>query len=525
MSRNTDKLASSLYIFKQYIDLIQQLKVKKEELGLILGSEVLLPYRLYNIIANTPNIDDEKAALLLYNQNANYPAYKVLKSELKKKLMHAVLLFDSKQPDFNDVQQAYYQCQKNWATINVLNGRFKSDAAIDLAQNTLELAQKYELTETVVNTSRILALTFHINRPLSRNADIYVKIYEEAHELLEAENLAQRYFDDMQRHFITIRIPQLQLRDKFLKYLEELEVYYQKYTSHRLHLYVKWIKIYSHTCMNDYSGAYDVAKEAITFFDNKPYELKNQIAIFLRHKTHCCMLLRRFEEGEQSAKRSRSLTDIGTHNWYRDSALYIQFCLHTQNYQKAWNFYVEMLENRYFNEQNQVVQDEMNILNAYLQYFICRKKVQVTKEQMKYVKIFNANDFLDSLKAVLPNSKTGAKMAVLVAQLLWILILKKEDAEYWLQQCQYVLKDYRIRHTTADEYSYRTNLFATLGCKLGVRPNSYRFFTRKKVEKIGYEVFEKLKAAPQHFPTQAHSLEVLPYDIAWYEVLEILPEK
>jgi hypothetical protein len=525
MSRNATKLVSSLHIFKQYIDLIQQFKVKKEELSLVLGSEELLPYKLYDIIVNTPNIDDEKAALLLYNQNANYPPYKVLKSELKKKLMHAVLLFDTKQLDFNDVQQAYYQCQKNWATINVLIGRLKTDAAIDLAQLTLELAQKYDLTETIVNNSRFLALQFHINRPLSRNAENYVKIYEEAHELLEAENLVQRYYDDMQRHFVTIRIPQLHLKEKALKYLDELEVFYEKYTSHRLHLYIRLIRIYSHTCASDYAGAYEIAKEAVSFFDSKPYELKNQIAMFLKHKTHCCMLLRRFEEGEASSKRSLSLTDVGTHNWYNHNLLYVQFCLHTQNYQNAWGVYVEMIENRHYKEQNQVVHDEMNILNAYLQYFIVRKKVAVTKAQMPHVKIFDANEFLDSLKAVLPNSKTGAKMPVLVAQLLWILLLKKEDAEYWLQQCQYAMKDYRLRHTTADEHSYRTGLFATLGCKLGVSPNNYRFFSRKKVEKIGHEVFEKLKAAPQHFPTQAHSLEVLPYDIAWYEVLEILPEK
>jgi hypothetical protein len=525
MSRNAIKLVSSLHIFKQYIDLIQQFKVKKEELSLVLGSEELLPYKLYDIIVNTPNIDDEKAALLLYNQNANYPPYKVLKSELKKKLMHAVLLFDTKQLELNDVQQAYYQCQKNWATINVLTGRQKNDAAIDLTQTTLELAQKYDLTEIVVNTSRNLALTFHVHRPLSRNAENYVKIYEETHELLEAENLAQRYYDDISRHFITVRIPQLHLREIILKYLEELNDYFEKYNSHRLHLCVRLIKIYSHTCANDYEGAYEVAKEAINFFDNKPYELKNQTAIFLKHKTHCCMLLRRFAEGEASSKRSLSLTDIGTHNWYSNNILYVQFCLHTQNYQKAWDFYVEMLENRHYNEQNQVVQDEMSILNAYLQYFIKRGKVKASKEQMRYVKIFDANDFLDSLKAVLPNSKTGAKMAVLVAQLLWIILLKKEDAEYWLTQCQYALKDYRLRHTTADEYSYRTSLFATLGCKLALRPNDYRFITRRNAEKMTHITFEKLKAAPQHFPTQAHSLEVLPYDLAWYEVLEILPEK
>ena len=516
---------SGLQIFKQYIDIIRQFKIKQEEINFIIGTENTLPYKLYIGIADKHFTNDETAAKILYNQKPSYPPYKVLKSELKKKLMHAILLLDSKQPDFNDVQQAYYQCQKNWAAINILTGRFKSDAAIDLSQITLELAQKYDLTETIVNTSSFLALKFHTHRPLSRNAENYIKIYEESRELLEVENLAVRYYDDISRHSLTMRIPQLHLSLMALKYLAELEDAFKKYNSHRLHLFVRSIQIYSHTCANDYIGAYNVAKDAIDFFDSKPYQLKNQTAIFLRHKTHCCMLLRRFEEGEESAKRSRVLTDIGTHNWFRDSLLYVQFCLHTQNYQRAWEIYLEMVENRHLKEQNQVVIDEMNILNAYLQYFIKRSEIEVAKEHIKYVKIFDANEFLSSLKVVLPNSMTGAKVPVLVAQLMWIILQKREDSAYWLDQCLLGLKRYRTRHTSATEYSYRTNLFVMLCSRLTVNPLDGKFITGPKIERLGRIVFEKLKAAPQHFPTQAHSLEVLPYDIAWAEVLKILPVK
>ena len=103
---------SGLQIFKQYIDIIRQFKIKQEDINFIIGTENSLPYKLYLGIADKEFTNDETAAKTLYNQKPSYPPYKVLKSELKKKLMHGVLLLDSKQPDFNDAQQAYYQGQK-----------------------------------------------------------------------------------------------------------------------------------------------------------------------------------------------------------------------------------------------------------------------------------------------------------------------------------------------------------------------------------------------------------------------------
>ena len=88
---------------------------------------------------------------------------------------------------------------------------------------------------------------------------------------------------------------------------------------------------------------------------------------------------------------------------------------------------------------------------------------------------------------------------------------------YWLEQCLFALNGYRTRHTNESEYSYRTNLFIILCNKL-----KEVGLDKKKIEKSGRRTYEKLKAAPQHFPSQAHSIEILPYDIVWKLILETL---
>ena len=143
---------------------------------------------------------------------------------------------DFKQPILNDVQQAYYTCQKNWATINILVGRQKTRAAIDLAQTTLELAKKYELTEVIVNTSKILSLSYHLHRPLSMLGDEYAVLYKDAQALLQIEYLAESLYDDLSKHFVKVKATQRNLQPKALAHLAQLKPFCEKYVSYRLHL-------------------------------------------------------------------------------------------------------------------------------------------------------------------------------------------------------------------------------------------------------------------------------------------------
>ena len=122
-----------MQVLRQYVDLIQQFKAKKEELSIVIGDDKTLIHQFFDGIAHKKYRTDEEAAKDLYNEKPTFPAYKTLKSELKKRLASAVLILDFKQPVLNEFQQAYYICQKNWATINILAGRLKARIRTALA--------------------------------------------------------------------------------------------------------------------------------------------------------------------------------------------------------------------------------------------------------------------------------------------------------------------------------------------------------------------------------------------------------
>ncbi len=502
-----------MQILKQYVDLIQQFKAKKEELSIVIGDDKTLIYQFFDGIAQGKYRNDEDAAKDLYNEKPNFPAYKTLKSEFKKRLASAVVILDFKQPILNEFQQAYYICHKNWATISILVGRQKMKAAIDLAQTTLELAKKFEITEVMVNASRLLTRTYHLHRPLSNLADEYEKTHREAHALLQAEYLAETLYDDLSKHFIKIKATQRHLQAKALDYLAQLKPFCERFDSHRLHLSTRMIEVTSCMCVNDYESALKVSEEAIVFFENKPFEYKNAIAVFLHQKTVCCMQLRKFEEGRDSATRSRNLVLEGTHNWYKDGLTFIQLCFHNQEYTEGWKIFLEMLTHAEYVNQTPIVKEEMSIVETYMQYLIKTGKIKLQRGEHKFAKAFDYYAFIGS-QPTFQKDKRGMNIPALIAQILWLLHEKSYDSIRFRAEA---LDKYRTRHVDKNEDTYRTNMIIRLINQL--EKGQYR---RKKIERKTVRTLADLKSAPVQVKNQAYATEILPYEDTWQLMMDCL---
>jgi hypothetical protein len=498
---------------KQYTDLILQFKIKKEELAVLVGGEETLMGRYFKGIAEGQYETDAEAAKDLYNQSVSYPAYKTLKSELKKRLIHAVSVLDFKQPLLNDVQQAYYTGQKNWSIINILLGRLKIQAAIDLAQTTLELAKRFELTELTVNIARFLTRMYHTHHPLSKQANEYEKLYKTMRQVLEAEYLAEELYDDIAKNFIKIKASQKHLQNKAIEYVEKLAPLSILYDSYRLHVSKRLIEVIRYMCVNDYESTLKVANEAILFFEQKPFELKSQIAIFLDQKTICCMQLKSYEEGRESAFRSRSLVIEGTYNWFKGGLTYIQLCFHTLHYQEAWETYMDMIQRKEYKNQNTVLKEEMLIAEAYLQYMIGLEKIKLRRGERKYVEAFDTYAFINNAPTF-SKDKRGSNITILIAQILWLL---RERNYLAVKARAEALDKYRTRHVDKYEDTFRTNLFIKLVNSL--EKCRYR---RKQVVNKTEKILIELKSAPVQVLSQAYAIEILPFNDIWGLMVDTL---
>ena len=160
---------------KQYVDLIIQFKVKKQEITALLGDNTTKLHRFFDGLADRRWKRDEDAIVReLYGAafDTTHGAYRALKAELKKKLRNLLFLIDFHQPDvLNEIQEAHYDSLRTCAAIKILMGRAKIDAGMDLCQYLLENALKLDLTEAVVTASKYLRTQYRTRYPNIQDKD------------------------------------------------------------------------------------------------------------------------------------------------------------------------------------------------------------------------------------------------------------------------------------------------------------------------------------------------------------------
>ncbi len=502
-----------MQILKEYVSLIKQFRPKSNEIAAIIGEPETLFNRFYYLIASGKCNSDEAAAEALYKAGADHPPYKSLKTELKKRLINTVLALDFRPSEMTDWQQAYYLCQKNWAAINVLMGRLKMKAAIDLAQTTLETAKQFEQTEMIVNLCGFLAGAYRIHKPLSKLADEYDRAYEEAEKILEAENRAKRYYDELSKHFIKSRAMQSHLKPRADVCVAELGAAIEQYDSYKLHLYGRMVEVISHFCINDYAAALNVVEAALSYFEAKPFEMKNQLVIFLHQKTTCCVQLKMFEQGKESALKSFKLVMPGSLSWFKDRLVFVQLCLHTKQYRDGWETLISLSSHPDLNSANAIVKDEIRITEVYLNFIISLGKIKLERSDKKHTKTFNYLDVVHSVPTF-QKDKRGMNIPSLIAQVMWLLKEKQHDL---ISSRIEAIEKYRTRHIGRESDAFRTNTFILL-----IRQLEKAQYRKSRIPKKAARLLIDLKSVPMQVGRQPYAIEVLPYEDIWDLMMEVM---
>ncbi|MDO8366566.1 MAG: hypothetical protein Q7T20_07220, partial [Saprospiraceae bacterium] len=134
---------------KELVKTITRNKVKNIEVLGNPGEEGSMVESLYDAIAKDKVQSDEDAAKYLYgkNESPKSQAYLRMKGRLERNLLNTAFFVDINQPMFNDRAKAYYNCYRDFAVGYILLGRDARKAGVNVLEQTLEQAIKYEFVE------------------------------------------------------------------------------------------------------------------------------------------------------------------------------------------------------------------------------------------------------------------------------------------------------------------------------------------------------------------------------------------
>ena len=498
---------------RELIYLITKKRIKKAEL-FDEGSRNKTSnyYRLFDGIHSQKYTSDETAAKDIYDCLPSEKKYLILKTRLKQKLLNTLFFLDYEGDDGSSYQQAVYECNKQLYAVKVLLMNNASRLAIPLAEKTLRMAEEFELTDIVAECAKIMREHCSATGQYQEFQE-YKQVAERAESLLQAENLAERYLQELVATYAKAnRLGIEKLAEEFHRLLGEM---LQARSSTKL----KWlnfrIKTMFHQFSDDYRSAIETITQAEVLLDQTPnFRLPARTEEIALQKMNYYLHLKDFEAGEAHAIQTMDLL-FADDNASKAIIQEYRFLLamHTGKYVEAATIFRNFVETPNFMRLSAAKRERWCVFQAYLHYLYKYMKIKEIRPLIQNSKTgFQLFDFLGN-KPEFTKEKRGLNIAILTVQILFLL--EKMNAATLAEHIGEIEK-YSRRYPKKDIH-FRSECFIGLLAKM--RDENFRFYqTRKSLEKM----FDEMCAVPMVYHGGNRALEVLPYETLWNMVLEKL---
>lgn len=500
---------------KSIIKIVSRNKVKQIEIvGDNLNDESQV-HSLYKLISEGKIDDEEVGESVFFGSSANSTIYfNRLKRKLKKRLLNTLFFIDVNQPDFTDLQKAYYSCYKNATAIKILIGRGAKKAAIVLAEKNIKNSIRFEFTAITLELARLLRMHYGTIAGNVKKFSYYKDIVTKYNKIYCSELLAEEYFCDLAIYYASSQSTKPELIETAKAYSEELREVLKHHNSYKLNLNAYLIFALRYEIRNDYAKTLEICKEAINYFSAKPH-IASRVVIFnfSLKMLACNIIMKNFDEGELVAKRCLEIQNEGSINWLLAMDYYVILLFHHKKYHQAYILYLEVLDKFNINTTINISLERWKIHEAFLHYLIAIRKVAEPNNEK--TNSFRLSKFLNEVPKY-SKDKQGVNIPILIIQILFLLHQEKYGAIIDRTES---LKTYVHRYLRRDG-TFRSNCFIKMLLCLPAAS-----FHRAGVIRKAKKYVDLLDSVPIHKANQSPEVEIIPYKILWQFVLESLDNK
>lgn len=467
--------------------------------------------QLYDLVSEGKVNTDEQAMAVLYPGEERSVSYLRIKKSLRDYLVQMLLVIDLNLPHYNPRQKAYFDLCKKWGAIKLLLGKNAHLSVLDLAEDVLKVALRYDFTDMALDMARAMRLYYGSIEGNVKKYEQYGKQVHHLDHMFHFENLAEELYTDLVIRFVNDKSTKREVPQVARQYFSQLEAALEKYDSYRLHFTARLIEIIIYTSVNDYKNTVVICDKAIRFFDAKDYVANVPLQAFLYQEMVCYVQLRDFPRGRKAADRGLKLLEQGSFNWFKYQELLLLLSFHSQEFQEAYKIYKATVKHRRFNGLPDGIKQTWKIFEAYLFYLIQVGRIQPDDPETVISRI-RIMRFLNDVP-LFSKDRRGMNIPILIFQILYLILTKEHDEV--IDRMQAILK-YSSRYLKRDD-NYRSNCFIKM---LLVMPDVG--FHRAAVIRHAENYVKMLKKVPLDFANQSHDIELIPYEDLWQMALDSL---
>ena len=497
-------------ILQELVYIINKNKLKSKELFNTGRSNNHKMLELYSGIANGQFKTNDMAAQTLYPNSTNSSAYNKLKFYLRNHLINRLFLLDIRKASFTDRQQAYYECNKNWAAARILLGKNAWKSCLYICRHTLKYAIKYEFTEIALDIIKMLRLNYGTREGNMSKFQKYNKEYQKYESIYLAENEAEVLYSELIVGFINNQDNEL-LKEKSEAFYQQIRPLMESYDSYKLHLYGNMIWMMNSSFINNHKDTLKVCEVMIQYFNQKPYQANTPLQIAYYQQLVCYCQLGMFKEGQNAAENCLKLIEEGHVNWFKYHELYFILALYTEQYEDAFSLYRKVVTHKRFSYLHATAKEIWTIYEAYIHYLYEVGLLHIPSEQPFFSK-FRLGRFLNNTP-IFSKDKQGMNIAILIIQSIFLMRQKKYGKV--IDRID-AIKKYNNRYLR-QKNTMRSYYFIKM---LLVIPLSN--FHKQAVIRKAHNAFQKLKSLPIEQSSQNHKVEIIPYERLWELILDQL---
>ncbi len=488
------KLVEMSQLVTDYVDPKSLLNLFKQ------GSYDPKAYRLLEGIINKKYVNDEQAAFDLYKSSSTAKSYLMLKSRTKERMLNLLFTMDSNKRMKTSYQKALYSCSRNIIAARLLILKGMRNVAVDYLRSALNTSLKFQFTEFQLLSARLLRMhESFVSTETKMN--IYRNVIEKSGALLIAEIEMEELWEKIIVQIRKTAAPKEKLQKTISLSFKRAKEILKKHDSYSLWVNYYRVAVYYFHSQNKHEQVLKSIEECERYMKANPVFTDHAfISEMALQKLDTCLYLGNYELGKESAMVCQSIFNPGYINWIIFLEYYFLLCLHTQNYREAQIVFSDAIRHPKFASYPPERLEKWKIFEAFLFYII--------PDDAKHRR-FNVYKFINEVP-IFSKDKRGYNLSIIIAQIA--LLIKMGDYDKVMDKFN-SLKAYASRFVNINR-NPRSFYFV----KMLMTMLKYDF-DPGKTESIAKKFFGKLQKTTMGNQSEIETLEVIPYDILWTDIL------
>lgn len=423
--------------------------------------------------------------------------------ELKKALIRHIVATASLAK--NSHKAMIEDCHRNMAIYKMLLLNNKREAAIEIAEALLPALRKLELHSLAHTVANDLLFHYSVMDTSVGLSKKYTAIAAKELELVKAEAMVRAYHSRVGLLCNTRESFTTSIVEEVTKAAEH-SVPLLRLGSHHLTRLIYTIVMSRYIIVYEYENVIKTCDEALSSFPADHPNGRSLRFLFLCNKIAPLVSLGRTDEAKEIARSAGELVPAGNYNWHMALQRRITVCLHSSEYQEAYDLYKAHSKYKPSAKEHK---EYWSILEGFLYFLIKRELVKPYENER-----FSIGKFMNEVP-LYSKDKAGNNINILIIQIL-----------VWMERGQFgrvidrteSLREYARKYTRNPE-TKRANLFIQMILRMeGAQ------FHRARTETKTNRLRQQLDKTPLCYG-QNLAVEIIPYPVLWEEILSMLRDQ